>query len=731
MPSSNNTSLRTAAEQWLRIDPDPQSRAEVQALLARVADDGDDAAPTATAALAELRDRFSGPLEFGTAGLRAKMGAGPARMNRVTVQQATQGLANYLLDETPGTGGAAVLFGASSPSPADSLRRAGVVIGHDARRGSAHFARVAAAVLASKGIRVYLFGSIVPTPFVAAGVAFLKAAGGVMVTASHNTKEYNGYKVYWMGGSQIVPPIDGGIAKAIRKSEAEEGLWELPQELLLADDAAPQEATAASVEAGAATPDQKNQPLITDPTDAVVPLYYRQLVEGLRFRPPEANARAQPVVYTPLHGVGLTAVERAFQAFNLPPPLVVAAQAQPDPDFPTVVFPNPEEGAGTWDLAFEAGRKNNARLVLANDPDADRLAAAERDASFPGGYRPFSGNEIGLLLADWVWRNRGNANKKQAMLASAVSSRALGSVAEREGFLFEQTLTGFKWLGTVARRMMAGGGKEGGDGDGGGGEPKSSPSSSPPSVDEVLFAFEEAIGFMFPGTGVLDKDGVAGACAFAEMAADRYAGGGGGDAAGADGEGDAATPSPKRTLAGRLEELYALYGRFCSRSGYFIADPPSKGAAVFEEWRQEKEAGGGGCNGNDNHGGRSYPSSIGGLRVASVRDLGIGLDTAQPDTKPLLPWSEGDMMVTFELEDLERGLRGALTLRGSGTEPKLKYYAEVWTVGGGAGGAGEDAGGGAESAAKAAEAAVVAVAKAVADDLVRPEERGLKRQGGG
>jgi len=666
---------RQAAEQWLRIDPDPEARAEVQALL----DDGDGGAS------AELLDRFSGPLEFGTAGLRAKMGPGPARMNRVTVQLATQGLANYLLDET-----------APHNKTGNDVRRAGVVVGHDARRGSARFARAAAAALASRGVRVFLFGTIVPTPFVAAGVAYLGAAAGVMVTASHNTKEYNGYKVYWRGGSQIVPPVDAGIARAIRRSEAEEGLWALPAELVLADDAAPGRATPVEEdkeeEGGAA----KTSPseLITDPTDRVVPLYYRRLVQGLRFRSAQDNARSQPVVYTPLHGVGLVAVERAFREFGLPPPVVVAAQAQPDPDFPTVVFPNPEEGAGTWDLAFAAGRTAGARLVVANDPDADRLAAAERDASRPGGYRPFSGNEIGLLLADWVWRKRGDTKRTQAMLASAVSSRALGSVAAREGFVFEQTLTGFKWLGTIARRMVD---AEGG-GDSGGHPPAdadTTPPPPPPRADEVLFAFEEAIGYMFPATGVMDKDGVAAACVFAEMAAERYAEGGGEGA---------------ETLAGRLEELYARYGRFCSRSGYFIADPPSKGAAVFDEWRRGEEGGGG-----------SYPRAVGGLRVASVRDLGAGLDTARPGGKPALPWSPGDMMVTFELEDAERGLKGALTLRGSGTEPKLKFYAEVWTAGGGGGG---------DGAAAAAEAAVDAVARAVADELVRPEERGMKRQGG-
>jgi len=657
-------------------------------------------------------------------------------MNRVTVQQATQGLAAYLLSAE----------GSSALGGPDAVRAAGVAVGHDARRGSARFARVAAAALASRGIRVHLFSGLVPTPYVAAAVAHLSCAAGVMVTASHNTKEYNGYKVYWRGGSQIVPPVDLGIAAAIR-AEEKVGLWALPVSLLLADDAdappPPPPADDASADDADGGGNNPSPCLITDPTDAVVPLYYRRLVGALRFRSPQRNARAEPCVYTPLHGVGLAPVERAFREFGLPPPLVVRAQAAPDPDFPTVVFPNPEEGAGTWDLACEEGRRAGARLVLANDPDADRLAAAERDASAPGGYRAFSGNEIGLLLADWVWRNHPRGGGEGAgggggaagappppppvMLASAVSSRALASVARREGFRFEQTLTGFKWLGTAARRVRD---EEGA---------------------EVLFAFEEAIGYMFPATGTYDKDGVAAACAFAEMAAARYGGETTGpDAAsgevapdgqapsqqqqdGAEGGGGPPPPPPppSRTLAGRLEELYALYGRYCSRSGYFLADPPSKAAAVFEAWRVQGGQGDGGGGGGGGPGGASYPARVGGMAVASVRDLGAGLDTARPGGRPALPWAAGDMMVTFELEDRARGLAGALTVRGSGTEPKLKYYAEVWSQGEGEGGGegGGGGGGGDSGGASLAEAAVAEVERAVADELVRPEERGLKRQG--
>lgn len=279
--------------------------------------------------------------------------------------------------------------------------------------------------------------------------------------------------------------------------------------------------------------------------------------------------------------------------------------------------PYAEEGRATWSESFAAASAAGATVCVANDPDADRLAAAEMP---PGGtseddWRSFSGNEIGALLAHWTWtrwqaRHPDRDPSSAAMLASAVSSKMLAAMAAKEGFVFRETLTGFKWLGNVAKDLEAEG-------------------------LEVLFAFEEAIGFMF-GAVHKDKDGVAAAAVFAEMAA-RIASEHGG-----------------RTVAQHLDWLYGEYGYHAGRAGYFVADTPDASRAVFERLRG------------------GYPKAVGPLAVESVRDLGTGKDSGTADGLPTLPWTPGDMMITFRLAG------GAeLTLRASGTEPKLKYYLEV------------------------------------------------------
>jgi len=551
----------------------------------------------------KLQDMLGKRLEFGTAGLRGRMGPGFNAMNTVTVQQTTQGLCRYLQHAAP-----------------EQLKAGGVVIGFDGRHNSASFAHTAAAVFLSQGVRVHLFSGMVPTPFVAAGVAELGAAAGIMVTASHNPKADNGYKVYWGNGCQIIPPHDEGIAAQIT---AHLPLWALPADI-------------------------STHPQLSDPTRAVEAAYYARL-HHLRYRSPADNSSAQPVTYTPLHGVGLQTLLRAFEVFGLPAPHVVAAQAAPDPEFPTVTFPNPEEGRGTWALAFREGGARGSRLVIANDPDADRLAVAEADPSAPGGYHAFTGNEIGALLADWLWTNYkrthpGADPSRCVLLASAVSSRFLAGYAAREGLVFEETLTGFKWLGSRARALEAQG-------------------------MTVLFAYEEAIGFM-PGAMYRDKDGVSAGAAFAEMAAALYARGG--------------------TLKSALADLYNKYGFSAYRSSYFIADKPAKSAAVFDRLR----AGG------------HYPTSLAGVPVAWVRDLGTGLDTREPDRRARLPWRAGDLMITLGLAT--GGSSGTLTLRASGTEPKLKYYLEV-----------------VDADAAAATTLADRLAAAVRDELVRVQEAGL------
>ncbi|DBA82022.1 TPA: hypothetical protein ACH3X1_007720 [Trebouxia sp. C0004] len=584
-------SLQQRCDEWLALDRDPSTVSEaIQAI------------DTDNEAL--LQDCLGQRLAFGTAGLRGIMGFGFNRMNQVVVQQTTQGFCNYLREQA-----------------GPKLASQGVTIGFDGRHHSKEFAHLAAAVFVSQNVPVHLFSEVVPTPFVAGAVTYKGCAGGIMITASHNPKQYNGYKVYWGNGCQIIPPHDVGIAAAIN-SQTE--LWDLPSDVTSSE-------------------------LVKDPLHMVTQRYYYALQQDLSFRPRQDNPKAAPVVYTPLHGVGLPWVQKAFTSFNLPPPIPVVEQALPDPDFPTLTFPNPEEGPGVLDLAFATAKAHGARLVLANDPDADRFAAAEQHPN-TGAWRIFSGNEIGILLAHWLWCcwRRDHMDDDPAcvvMLASAVSSKMLQAMAQEERFKFDETLTGFKWLGHRALELQQAG-------------------------FTPLFAFEEAIGFMFGGApgSIKDKDGVAAAAVFAEMAADLNHWG--------------------ISVAQHLQSLRDLYGYFETRSSYFTSDRPADIRAVFQRLRHE---------GN-------YPKALAGVEITAVRDLDSGLDTAQAEGRSRLPWQKGDLMLTFTLDNVH-----TLTLRASGTEPKLKYYLEVFD----------------EDDAATAINLADKLEDAIATELVLPEKHGL------
>ena len=422
--------LQQLVREWLELDRDPTSRAAIRGLRER--EEGQ-----------ELEALLGQRLAFGTAGLRGLMGPGYARMNAVTVQQTAQGVVDYLLRTDAarakaggvviGERGRGVEFRTVCPS-ARPRRGAQVVPlhaptapGYDGRHCSRAFAELAAAVVASAGLPVHLFSELVPTPLVAVGIGVLGCAAGVMVTASHNPKDYNGIKVYLGDGCQIIPPHDAGIAAAIARQRT---LWAL----------------------GGVEDAPYGHALVTDPLARVESAYYSRLVAELRFREPAANGAAPAVAYTPLHGVGAPWVARAFREFGLPPPVAVAAQAAPDPDFSTVDFPNPEEGEGAWRLAYEAAERAGAAVAMANDPDADRFCVTERDPA-TGRWRAYTGNEIGAMLADWVLTNRarraggGGGGASMCVLSSAVSSHMLARIAERQGAHWEETLTGFKWLG--------------------------------------------------------------------------------------------------------------------------------------------------------------------------------------------------------------------------------------------------------------------------------------------
>ncbi|MFE7428349.1 phospho-sugar mutase [Streptomyces sp. NPDC057545] len=407
--------LMARARTWLAEDPDPETRDELATLI-----EADDAGSAA-----EIAERFAGTLQFGTAGLRGELGAGPMRMNRAVVIRAAAGLAAYLKAEGQG----------------DGL----VVIGYDARYKSADFARDTAAVMTGAGLRAAVLPRPLPTPVLAYAIRHLGAVAGVEVTASHNPPRDNGYKVYLGDGSQIVPPADARIAAEIAAvgpldtvPRPEEG-WEI-----LGDEV---------LDAYLAR------------TDAV-------LTAG--------SPRTARVVYTAMHGVGTSVLTAAFARAGFPEPVLVAEQAEPDPAFPTIAFPNPEE-PGAMDLAFATARRAGPDLVIANDPDADRCAVAVPDPAADGGWRMLRGDEVGALLAAHLV-DRGAAG---VFAESIVSSSLLGRIAERAGLGYEETLTGFKW---IAR------------------------------VDGLRYGYEEALGYCVDPEGVRDKDGITAALLVAELA---------------------------------------------------------------------------------------------------------------------------------------------------------------------------------------------------------------------
>ncbi|MFB7506106.1 phospho-sugar mutase [Streptomyces broussonetiae] len=401
--------LTARAKVWLAEDPDRETRDE----LAELIDAGD---------VSELAARFSGTLQFGTAGLRGELGAGPMRMNRSVVIRAAAGLAAYLKKQGP-SGGL-------------------VVIGYDARHKSADFARDTAAVMTGAGLRAAVLPRPLPTPVLAFAVRHLGAVAGVEVTASHNPPRDNGYKVYLGDGSQIVPPADAGIAAEI---DAIASLHDVPRP-----------------DSGWEILDESVLEAYLARTDAV-------LADG--------SPRTARTVYTAMHGVGKDVLLAAFARAGFPEPVLVAEQAEPDPDFPTVAFPNPEE-PGAMDLSFARARATDPDLVIANDPDADRCAVAVRDG---GEWRMLRGDEVGALLAAHLVRR----GARGVFAESIVSSSLLGRIAEKAGLPYEETLTGFKW---IAR------------------------------VDGLRYGYEEALGYCVDPEGVRDKDGITAALLITELA---------------------------------------------------------------------------------------------------------------------------------------------------------------------------------------------------------------------
>ncbi|MDO0935893.1 phospho-sugar mutase [Streptomyces sp. DG2A-72] len=403
--------LIARAQAWLAEDPDAETRDELAGLI----EAGD---------VTGLGERFAGTLQFGTAGLRGELGAGPMRMNRSVVIRAAAGLAAYLRKN----------------GQAGGL----VVVGYDARHKSADFARDTAAVMTGAGLRAAVLPRPLPTPVLAYAIRHLGAVAGVEVTASHNPPRDNGYKVYLGDGSQIVPPADAEIAAEI---DAIAALADVPR------------------------PDSGWETL----DDAVLDAYLARTDAVLTAGTP----RTARTVYTAMHGVGKDVLLAAFARAGFPEPVLVAEQAEPDPDFPTVAFPNPEE-PGAMDLAFTKARETEPDLIIANDPDADRCAVAVKDGA---DWRMLRGDEVGSLLAAHLVRR----GAQGTFAESIVSSSLLGRIAEKAGLPYEETLTGFKW---IAR------------------------------VDGLRYGYEEALGYCVDPDGVRDKDGITAALLVTELASE-------------------------------------------------------------------------------------------------------------------------------------------------------------------------------------------------------------------
>lgn len=511
------------AQNWLAQDPDAETRAELEQLI--------QAAQSDEKAKEELEARFDGRLQFGTAGLRGRLQAGSQGMNRVLVAQAAGGLAEFVkgYDKEPS-----------------------IVIGYDGRKNSDVFARDTAEIMAAAGIKTYLLPRKLPTPVLAFAIQYFDTTAGVMVTASHNPPEDNGYKVYLgkaNGGGQIVSPADKEIAALIDKVAAG-SIADLPrsQDFIVLD-------------------------------DEVVNKYIEKTASLAKQPKAEIN-----YVYTAMHGVGYEVLSKTLAKAGLPQPHLVEAQIQPDGSFPTVNFPNPEE-KGALDLAIELAKAKNAEFIIANDPDADRLAVAVPDAQ--GNWKPLHGNVIGCFLGWYLAKQYHAQGKKGVLACSLVSSPALAEIAKKYGLASEETLTGFKYIG---------------------------------KVENLLFGFEEALGYLVDPDKVRDKDGISAAIMFLDLVC--------------------SLKQEGKTLADYTAEFVKEFGAYVSGQISIRVCDLAEIGKLMTALRNNP------------------PADIGGFNVAEFID-----HTKTP--------RQNDILVFI----LENGSR--LIARPSGTEPKIKFYLDA------------------------------------------------------
>jgi len=582
------------AEEWCRSDPNETTVAYVRRLVASKEEES---------AANELEQLFpaSKRINFGTAGLRSAMKPGPLGMNDLVVVQTAQGLAKYCLQQ--------------NQQQIDTKLCA--IVGYDHRANptmnlsSLSFALLTTLVFLEAGLDVFLLDNFVFTPLVPFCISQLaNACVGIMITASHNPRQDAGYKVYWKDGCQIRSPLDQEISDAILQNlkpwiDYRQRLQGLRQ--VIDTDCC----------LGLSRPKQ---------TKEMIDAYFQALcTSGLvtgqakLLQEMAANERRPPVFcYTAMHGVGHCFARQCFQTFGLPPFHSVPQQQDPDFAFPTVSFPNPEE-KGALDLAKAYAEQQHCNIVLAHDPDADRLAVAERDQQEY--WTVFTGDQIGTMLGHWLWTTVGQQQQQSlnqkpvAMCASTVSSQMLAEIARVEHFHFEDTLTGFKWIGSRAAELHRSGGYN------------------------SIFCYEEAMGFCC-GNVIFDKDGISALGVFAELAVHVYHQG--------------------RTLAQHMQSLYDKYGEFVSNNGYYFLQDPRVVPTIMDEI-------------TDHGSFTKLKGSVGGYKIESFRYLGEpGYDSTTKDNRPTLPTSRSSPMMTI------RFTNGCVVqLRASGTEPKFKYYIEL------------------------------------------------------
>ena len=527
--------LARQVKSWIDQDPDPITKVQLTDLLCAAEND--------PLALLELQDSFLAPLEFGTAGLRGALGAGPNRMNRVTVLQAASGLAQLLVQQ--------------------GFAGKKVVIGFDARYNSDIFANDTARVMSGAGLEPLIFPHVVPTPVLAFAIRQLDACAGVMVTASHNPPQDNGYKVYLGDGRQIVSPVDEQISKLI----------------------------ATVTDVGEISLGTTESSVSDDVVNTYISLTSQLIASGPTT---EAQRKSVTSVYTAMHGVGWKTLQSVFSAIGFVEPIATLEQRDPDPAFPTVAFPNPEE-KGALDIAVALAKKHSVDVLLANDPDADRFATALPNAT--GEWIALRGDQIGSLLGWWIIERAKLTGSKLSgtMGNSIVSSMMLESISNSAGLKYESTLTGFKWVSRV---------------------------------NNLIFGYEEALGYCVDPKNVSDKDGISAAAMFMEMLA--Y------------------LKSQGKTIWQVLDELALVHGLHATDQVSVRVTSSEQVALVMAGIRS------------------TPPSELGDLKVIRIDDLAKGLGE--------LPKTDA---VIIHLAGTDQIQKARVIVRPSGTEPKIKCYLEV------------------------------------------------------